>query len=130
MVNAPRSWITRLWRVISGSAPAVDSISQHVPKPLGTFQVSVSCDRGTAQRAAGTPGVLGLFVAAEKQKWAYLLCPCGCGQQLALNLMKSQWPYWRVEVRGESDFSVYPSVRSATCGAHFWLDRNTVTWCE
>lgn len=84
--------------------------------------------RTDAQAAAHTPRVVAVFRSGSKPKWAYLTCPCGCDQLIALNLMASQHPSWRVSVRTETDFSIFPSVDSTTCGAHFWLRAGRVTW--
>src|SRR5438876_618826 len=33
-----------------------------------------------------------------KPKWLRFRCPCGCGDVIALNLMKSHFPHWTAEV--------------------------------
>jgi hypothetical protein len=62
-------------------------------------------------------------------KWAYLVCPCGCGETLELNLMKSHWPHWKLRVDRTDSPTLQPSVWSQTCGAHFWLRDGVITWC-
>lgn len=86
--------------------------------------------RNEAQSAARAPNLLAIFHTGGKPKWAYLLCPCGCSRQIALNLMPSQRPVWCVSIRTETDFSIFPSVDSTTCGAHFWLRSGRITWAE
>lgn len=86
--------------------------------------------RSAAQTAGRKPYLVAIYSASGKHKWAYFMCPCGCGQQLALNLMPSQRPVWRVTIRSEADFSIFPSVDSTTCGAHFWLRAGRITWSD
>ncbi len=87
-------------------------------------------DRGAAVEAARQEGVAALVRSANRNKWLLLKCPCGCGQQIALNLMQSHSPRWRVDMRPHASFSVHPSVDSRTCGAHFWLRDGRVIWCQ
>lgn len=84
--------------------------------------------RADAQATAQSPRLVAVFSSAGKPKWAYLMCPCGCGAQLALNLMPSHRPVWRIIVRTETDFTIFPSVDSTTCGAHFWLRSGRIMW--
>jgi Family of unknown function (DUF6527) len=83
-----------------------------------------------AQRATAlTPHTL-LFVGTPgKPKWLRFLCPCGCGDEQALNLMRSHYPHWTVTFHGRSAVTVRPSVHALKCGAHFWVRRNAVYWC-
>lgn len=85
-------------------------------------------DRKAAAAAARQDCVAALVRSAGRNKWLLLKCPCGCGQQIALNLMSSHTPRWRVEVQSRSRFSVHPSVDSTSCGAHFWLRDGRVIW--
>ena len=66
---------------------------------------------------------------AEKSKWLRFLCPCGCGEVQALNLMKSQRPVWKIEAHEDQTLSVAPSVDAQKCGAHFWIRHNRIEWC-
>jgi len=98
--------------------------------PKHAYKLFLSDSRYTAQEAARSGEVVAIFNDSGKPKWAYFMCPCGCGQQLALNLMPTQLPHWRVSILSDTDFSVLPSVDSTTCGAHFWLRNGRITWCE
>lgn len=62
------------------------------------------------------------------QKWALFMCPCGCGEVVALNLMQSQRPCWRLESANGS-YSLAPSVDSQTCGSHYWVKDGRINWC-
>lgn len=94
------------------------------------YRIVLLSSRTEAQKAALVLGIVALLGTREKQKWAYFLCPCGCGNQVALNLMASQHPFWKVSIQNEKRFSIYPSIHSTTCGAHFWLKDGRVTWCD
>jgi hypothetical protein len=85
--------------------------------------------RSDAIQAAMNPGVAAVVRSGDQRKWILLMCPCGCKNQIALNLMKTHTPYWRLEVRANDTFSIYPSVDSQTCGAHFWIKNGQVIWC-
>ncbi|WP_219842584.1 DUF6527 family protein [Acidovorax radicis] len=92
---------------------------------LQTFE-----DRRSATAAASRPGVAALVQSGERAKWLLMLCPCGCGQQIALNLMSSHSPRWEVKILSKTSFSVHPSVDATSCGAHFWLRNGRVIWCQ
>jgi hypothetical protein len=58
-------------------------------------------------------------------RWLLLKCPCGCGEDIPVNLDARAGKAWRI-FRGErSGLSVFPSVRRDTgCESHFiiWRD--------
>jgi len=66
---------------------------------------------------------------AQKHKWLQFVCPCGCGETQALNLMRSHHPFWTIEIHSDQTLTLYPSVDAQKCGAHFWVRRNKVVWC-
>src|SRR5262245_13231378 len=91
----------------------------------------VSCaSRAEANASAAQGSVGGLVVDSGKLKWAHLLCPCGCGEILALNLMESHWPYWTASIEADGVPTLYPSVDSEKCGAHFWVREGEIIWFE
>jgi hypothetical protein len=65
----------------------------------------------------------------QKYKWLQFICPCGCGEIQALNLMRSHYPLWTVEIHEDATLTVHPSVHAQRCGAHFWVRRNEIIWC-
>lgn len=87
-------------------------------------------DRLTAREAAKQPGIAALVSPSGKHKWLFLKCPCGCEQEIALNLMSSHNPHWRVDIRTSQLFNVHPSVDATSCGSHFWLRDGRISWCE
>ena len=92
---------------------------------LQTFE-----DRSAATAAAKRTGIAALVRGGDKDKWLLMLCPCGCGQQIALNLMPSHSPQWKVSIYSPQRFSIHPSVDATSCGAHFWLRDGRVIWCQ
>jgi hypothetical protein len=95
-----------------------------------SISLSYFDSRADAMKAALAPRVLAVHRTEGKEKWAFLLCPCGCGQQLTLNLMSSHRPVWQLAVRRGKTPSLFPSIDSTTCGAHFWLRNGRVMWSE
>ena len=74
-----------------------------------------------------------LYVAGDKQyPWgAAMLCPCGCGDLIQLNLLKEASPCWRVRLSSDRTVSLMPSVwRRKGCGSHFFLRDGQVDWCR
>ena len=63
-------------------------------------------------------------------RWAVIKCPCGCGERLNVNLMRSANPHWNLSMR-RGRVSLSPSlwVSQAKCESHFWLKDNGVYWC-
>jgi hypothetical protein len=90
----------------------------------GVVRVDARIDPDHALRARR----LVLIGDPERPKWLRFLCPCGCGEELALNLMASHAPRWCVSVAPDGCLSVWPSVDVRTCGSHFWIERNRVRW--
>lgn len=60
---------------------------------------------------------------------AAMICPCGCGATLEMNLVPDMRPLWTATVHEDGTGSLHPSVwRQVGCRAHFWLKRGHVTW--
>lgn len=68
---------------------------------------------------------------SQKEYWyALLKCPCGCQENIMLNLMEDAKPCWNVNVN-DSGISVSPSIwRTVNCKSHFWLSNSKVIWVE
>lgn len=61
---------------------------------------------------------------------AVFTCPCGCGEEVVLNLLSDVRPRWEVTAKGNLVASVKPSVRRIRgCRSHFWIRRGRVEWC-
>jgi predicted phosphodiesterase len=73
-----------------------------------------------------------VYVEGNKDKdgfyYALLKCPCGCTEDIMLNLMNDTKPCWKIKFNDDK-FSVYPSVwRTKNCRSHFFLTNNKVVW--
>jgi hypothetical protein len=74
-----------------------------------------------------------LYVAGDEHcLWgAAMLCPCGCGDLIQLNLLKEASPYWSVRLSSDRSVSLFPSVwRSKGCRSHFFVRDGRVDWCR
>jgi hypothetical protein len=74
-----------------------------------------------------------LYVVQEDgfEEQAAMLCPCGCGSVLHMNLMPDERPCWNVTYHDDGTATLHPSVwRKKDCGAHFWFRRGRVGWCK
>ena len=62
---------------------------------------------------------------------AAMLCPCGCGRVLQMNLLPDERPCWQLTRHDDGTATLYPSVwRKKDCGAHFWFRRGRIQWCR
>lgn len=74
-----------------------------------------------------------LYVAGEEPHlWAAaLLCPCGCGDVIHLNLLEQESPCWTIRRHPDGTVSVVPSVwRTKGCRSHFFIRNNRIDWCR
>jgi hypothetical protein len=64
------------------------------------------------------------------QWFAAMLCPCGCGETLHMNLLPEGRPRWKVTVHKDGTVTLHPSVwRKKGCRSHFFLIRGLIKWC-
>jgi len=73
-----------------------------------------------------------LYVVQEDgfEEQAAMLCPCGCGRVLQMNLLSDEVPCWRLVQHEDGTASLQPSVwRQKDCGSHFWFRCGRVYWC-
>jgi hypothetical protein len=60
---------------------------------------------------------------------AAMLCPCGCGRTLHMNLLPDERPCWKVTRHPDGTSTLHPSVwRQKDCGSHFWLRKGRILW--
>lgn len=74
-----------------------------------------------------------LYVVTEDEEpWsAAMLCPCGCGETLEMNLLADERPVWLLNVHKDGSSTLSPSVnRLKGCRAHFWFRGGRVYWCS
>ncbi len=86
-----------------------------------------------AEDAPEHPKARTLYVVTEDgDPWsAAMLCPCGCGEMLHMNLLPDERPVWRLTVNGDGMSTLHPSVnRTKGCRAHFWFRHGRVYWCD
>ena len=85
--------LRRLWRSIvdllfgQGRQPPSDK-----GKELPRYRLAFFEDRSPANKASKEPNVVAVVGVKGKYKWAYLTCPCGCGECLSLHLLRSDNP--------------------------------------
>ena len=74
-----------------------------------------------------------IYVVGENgyQWFAAMICPCGCGEVLHMNLLQQSRPSWSVLKHDDGTVSLSPSVwRKKGCRSHFFLRRGVVDWCH
>jgi len=73
-----------------------------------------------------------VYVASSQghAKWVQILCPCGCGEVILLNLSKKRRPNWAVRKTFWGKPTISPSIwRKDGCGSHFFIREGRVAWC-
>lgn len=86
----------------------------------GTFT-----NRAEASPKVKSPGEVAL-VERGRPRWLVFACPCGCGEELPVNLDARAGPAWQL-YRSTSGVSLYPSVwRDTGCESHFIVWRNQI----
>lgn len=61
---------------------------------------------------------------------AIMLCPCGCGDSIYLNLNEETHPAWKV-YKTNGYPTIFPSIdRQKGCKAHFLLIEGKVKWAN
>jgi len=62
---------------------------------------------------------------------ASLICPCGCGALLHMNLIPDERPAWQILEYKNGTVSLKPSVwRKIDCKSHFFFIRGRIHWCK
>lgn len=74
-----------------------------------------------------------VYVVGEPgHEWeAILLCPCGCGDVIKLNLLRfEKRPTWHVVANSGNKATLIPSVwRKTGCLSHFIVSEGEIRWC-
>lgn len=90
----------------------------------------------TAARVEELPDALDptrVYLVGERAHlWSVaMLCPCGCGADLHMNLVPGNYACWSVVEHEDETVSLSPSVNRTTgCRSHFFLRRGAVEWCH
>jgi hypothetical protein len=62
-------------------------------------------------------------------RWLIIKCPCGCGEEIPVNLDKRADKAWRL-YRNAAGLTLFPSVwRDTGCEAHFIVWRDHIVTC-
>lgn len=114
-----RAWSASLWKrrfhrlghIHPYRAIRIEDDEQ-LPKQLSTHTVYI----------IGVPG----------NEWlAKMICPCGCGKTLFLNLLQDEFPNWKWRIGADGAVTLSPSVwRQVGCKSHFFLRDGLIQWCE
>lgn len=73
-----------------------------------------------------------LYIVEEDgfEEQAAMLCPCGCGRVLHMNLLTDERPCWKLTRHADGTSTLHPSVwRQKDCRSHFWFRKGRVIWC-
>ena len=95
------------------------------PKPYRMLKVEGSSP------AKPIPRMLYILTEDGAPWFASMLCPCGCGTMIELNLLPDERPCWRYSVDSAGRPSLEPSVwRKIGCQSHFFLRRGQIVWAD
>lgn len=92
-------------------------------------RISVTRTVQTRVDAAGHLNSPGDAVLIERggPRWLIMLCPCGCGDEIPINLDSRTGPAWRLYRDSKRGISLYPSVwRDTGCESHFIVWRGRI----
>jgi len=82
--------------------------------------------RGAATSYLKQPGDT-VIVDRQGPRWLLLSCPCGCREELPINLDSRAGPAWRLYQNTKTGLSLYPSIwRKTGCKSHFIIWRNRI----
>jgi hypothetical protein len=73
-----------------------------------------------------------IYLAGEGDNlWAAsMICPCGCGEVIELNLLRQARPCWDAQEHADGTISLVPSVwRQKGCQSHFFVRHGRIDWC-
>jgi len=110
MIN---KWIRRVWFAISPATSPYETVSvqSDLPELIESNKLYI--------------------VQEDGENWhASMICPCGCGVVLHMNLLPDDDPCWTIEQHWTGLSSLRPSVwRQKTCRSHFWFIKGRIRWC-
>lgn len=129
--------MNRLWRWVLGLVASIvvrfrarrspPPLPAPEPPPADQLIRAVMVDE---QPDALSPGECYLIGESEFRWFAVLICPCGCGDAVVLNLLTEMRPCWRVEVHPNDVVTFHPSInRTVGCRSHFFVRQGRVAWC-
>ncbi len=73
-----------------------------------------------------------VYLVGEQNKWALQFkCPCGCGDNIILNLLRDADPCWRYTLDAAGEMTISPSIRRVVgCKSHFFIVKGRVEWAR
>lgn len=75
--------------------------------------------RAEAALKLASPGDAVMIVRGQP-RWLLLKCPCGCGEEIPINLDRRAGKAWRIYGSKEEGITIFPSVwRDTGCRSHF-----------
>lgn len=64
-------------------------------------------------------------------EYVTMICPCGCGDAVHLNLLPDERPVWRIQSRPNQPITLFPSIwRTVGCRSHYWVRDGRIEWCQ
>jgi hypothetical protein len=83
--------------------------------------------RNEASGLLESPGDTVLIERGTPQ-WLLMVCPCGCGEILPINLDRRSGPAWKLYKHPRHGISLFPSVwRETGCESHFIIWRDQIS---
>lgn len=114
-------WLSSLWHFVLGSKP------QTVLPPEATSFYHVDFAEDLPEIIADNS----IFVIQDGNEPELLAfkCPCGCQENILLNLLGDTSPQWHFRVNANGIINVHPSIwRTVGCKSHFWIIDGNVKW--
>lgn len=70
------------------------------------------------------------YVGSKGNEWLALMkCPCGCKENIHLNLLPEAEPLWRLQKKKGNRPTIYPSImRNVGCMSHFCIKYGRIIW--
>jgi hypothetical protein len=68
-----------------------------------------------------------VLIERGRPRWLLMACPCGCREEIPINLDARSGPAWRLYRNRKFGLTVFPSIwRDTGCGSHFIVWRSTI----
>jgi hypothetical protein len=82
--------------------------------------------RGDVPALLKAPGDT-VIIERGRPRWLMMRCPCGCGEDIPINLDPRSGPAWRLYRNAKTGLTLFPSVwRDTGCLSHFIIWRNNI----
>lgn len=91
--------------------------------------LSLKCilrSRSEASIQLDSPGDA-VLITRGRPRWLVLKCPCGCEDEIPINLDERAGKAWRIFNSKENEVSIYPSIwRETGCLSHFIIHNDKI----